>query len=421
MKTYLHGLWQLYIPKLNETITGKVPGSVLNDLLVANKIPDPYFRLNEDLIKTWLEDDYTYTKTFEYHQKFKHTDLVLMGMDTLADIYINDTWIGQTENMHISYRFSLDQVIVNGKNTIKIIIRSALKYIEEKHRACPYDFYQAHDAVKGFIHLRKAHAQFGWDWGPQLPDAGIYRDIFLHDHDGPVIDFIHLKQDHLDHVVCVDYRIDFMGEEPYDAIIELFDETTHIIAKTNELSGRLTIEKPQLWWPIGYGKQPLYTLRVTIRGDEKEIKFGLKQSTIKREKDAFGESFIYTCNGVDIFLKGANYIIEDNVEGRINIDTSRYLLMSAVKANHNAIRIWGGGIYPSDAFYQLCDEFGIVVWQDFMFACAFYDMTDDAWLKSVKTEIVDVAKRLYHHPSLALFCGNNENETAAANWLIPNR
>lgn len=417
MKISLGGNWKLFIPHLNQTIDGIVPGSVYKDLLEAKLIPDPFYRMNEYEVREWMRYDYHYERTFFYHKELKHVDLVCDGIDTLGDIYINNHLVANTNNMHLRYRFSLDEVLVDGENTIKIVLKSPIQYIEEKENACPYRFYQQKDAMRGFIHIRKAHSNFGWDWGPQLPDAGIWRKIEIHTYDQSYIEHVHIKQTHESNKVLLDYRVDLSGEDQVE--VEIKNPEGTIIYQSNNIFSQVEIKDYKLWWPVGYGEQPLYQLSIRTKDDIKVMKIGLKQSYIKREPDQYGESFTYVCNGVEIFIKGANYIIEDNVMGRASIKTSLRLLQDAVRANHNSVRIWGGGIYPTDEFYEACDELGLIVWQDFMFACAFYNLDDEKLLSTIKEEIKDNAKRLYHHPSLMLFCGNNENETAAVHWFIP--
>jgi beta-mannosidase len=417
MKHTLNGTWQLYIPHINQTIPGTVPGSVYRDLLEAKIIPDPFYRTNEYEVREWMRYDYHYSTTFSYHPTHKHTDLILEGVDTLAIIYLNNRVVASTNNMHRSYRLSLDHLLVDGDNHLSIKIKSPIQYIEEKEKACPYRFYQQGDAIRGFIHLRKAHSNFGWDWGPQLPDAGIWRSVTLHSYDRAYIDHVQIKQVHKNHQAFLNYHIDLSQEE--DVFVKLIDPDGKEIATSNKQSDIFEIEDPKLWWPVGYGKQPLYKIIVQTKDDEKVMRLGLKESYIKREPDQYGTSFTYVHNGIEIFLKGANYIIEDNVIGRQTFEVSKKHLDAAILANHNAIRIWGGGIYPSDAFYDYCDEKGLIVWQDFMFACAFYNLDDQELLTTIEHEIKDNAKRLYYHPSLMLFCGNNENETAAVHWFIP--
>ena len=417
MKTSLNGIWQLYIPHQEKTISGQVPGSVYNDLLNSRLIPDPFYRTNEYEVREWMRHDYHYSRTFIYHKNYNHIDLVCEGIDTIAKIYINNKLVSETNNMHRKYRFSLDSYIVQGENQIKIELSSPILYIEEKEQACPYRFYQQGDAMRGFIHIRKAHSNFGWDWGPQLPDAGIWRNIELHSYNDAYIEHIHIKQHHRDNQVDIDYKVDLSSITNLSVV--LMDPEGEIIQERSNHFGTFTISSPELWWPIGYGEQPLYTMIVRTDDDEKILHVGLKDSYIKRIPDQYGESFTYVHNGVEIFLRGANYIIEDNVMGRTSIEISKRLLNDAILANHNVVRIWGGGVYPSDAFYELCDSLGLIVWQDFMFACAFYNLDNQELLQTIEEEIKDNAKRLYHHPSLMLFCGNNENETAAVHWMIP--
>ena len=417
MKISLGGVWQLYIPHIDKTIFGTVPGSVLFDLLNEHIIPDPYYRTNEYTVREWMRHDYHYTKTFTYDGIHKHVDLVCDGLDTITEIYINDHLLSKTINMHLRYRFSLDAYIKEGTNTLQIVFKSPINYIEEKEKQCPYRFFQQGDAMRGFIHIRKAHSHFGWDWGPQLPDAGIFKDIYLHTYDKTYIEDVYVKQIHHRDYVELAYDVKLLDDE--ELSVTCYNPHGHILEEQKTTKGIFTIEKPELWWPVGYGEQPLYKLVIKTKDDQKTFKIGLKTSTIKRDKDQYGESFTYVHNGIEIFMRGANYIIEDNIVGRSDIEVSKRLLKDALNANHNSVRIWGGGIYPSDEFYELCDELGLLVWQDFMFACAFYNMDDQELLNTIKDEIIFNAKRLHHHPSLDLFCGNNENETAAVHWFIP--
>jgi beta-mannosidase len=272
---------------------------------------------------------------------------------------------------------------------------------------------------------------FGWDWGPRLPDAGIWRDIELVGFSTTRIDNVYISQNHKKNGVELNLRVEL------DAACGRLGESRSAGDKTTGLSyavsvtdpkGRvkkypaspqkLTIEKPELWWPHGYGAQPLYTVRVTLLYKGKELdswekRIGLRTMTVHRQKDKWGESFAHEVNGVKIFAMGADYIPEDNILSRVTMERTRRLLEQCVAANFNAIRVWGGGYYPNDFFFDICDELGLLVWLDFMFACAVYDLSED-FDRNIRAELADNIKRLRHHPSLALWCGNNEMEMFVA-------
>jgi beta-mannosidase len=424
MKTKLKSNWQLFIPHLNQTIPAQVPGSIYQDLLKAHLISDPFYRTNEYEVREWMRHDYVYECTFHVALTSAHIDLVCEGLDTITNIIINNTQLARTINMHLRYRFPIKHLLHEGLNAIRIEIKSPIQYIERKEAESPHQFFSVWDAMKGYIHIRKAHSMFGWDWGPQLPDAGIFRDIYLHETPNGHIDYIKVDQEHQQGKVELSYQV-YLKDNHHDEVeVVILDPKGFELYRSNRLSGTLLIENPLYWWPVGYGDPSRYQVIAYLKHqgeicDSKTLSIGLKTSTIKREKDEFGESFTYVHNGVELFLKGANYIPEDSINGRTSPKKTYKLLKDALRANHNTVRVWGGGLYPSDDFYETCDELGLIVWQDFMFACSFYNMEDKEWVQSVEMEIKDNLKRFMHHPSIGILCGNNENETAAVDWKIP--
>jgi beta-mannosidase len=424
MKKTLNGHWQLLIPHLNQTINAHVPGSVYLDLLESKLIPDPFYRTHEYEVREWMRHDYIYERSFETHLSEKDIYLVCEGIDTIANISINNVLIARTINMHLRHRFPIKHRLHEGTNTIRIHIESPIEYIEKKRAESPYQLFNVWDAMKGYIHIRKAHSMFGWDWGPQLPDAGIFRTIELHETANGFIDYVKTDQHHHDGKVDLTYQVFTQNQTVDDVEVVITDPDGHEIHRSHQSSGSLTISNPKYWFPVGYGEPFCYQLVASLKHqgeicDSKKLTIGLKTSSIKREKDQYGESFTYVHNGVELFLKGANYIPEDSINGRTSPEKTRKLLTDAVKANHNTVRVWGGGLYPSNDFYEICDELGLIVWQDFMFACSFYNMEDTEWVQSVEMEIKDNLKRFMHHPSIGILCGNNENETAAVDWNIP--
>jgi len=424
----LNGEWKLSSPDKNIYVDAQVPGSIYNDLLENKIIPDPFYRDNEQLVKSFMNSDYIYEKTFyleEISANHKY-DLVLEGIDTLGEIYLNDSLILNIDNMHRTYVINLNNFLRSGKNQLKIIIKSPLKYIEDKNQNYPIKLYQAHDSVPGYIHLRKAHYMFGWDWGPQLPDGGIFRDIYIEKY-LKKIDKITISQNHeIDRVkLSIDLEINGFKEDlSYSLTVLNPDNSLYANITSRDNLINLEIINPQKWFPHGYGEQKLYKLIVKVflqdqLLDEISKKIGLREVKLKQETDKFGESFTFVINGIEVFAKGSNYIPEDNLLARTKRSKTQALLIAAKEANHNMIRVWGGGIYPPDYFYEICDELGLMVWQDLMFACSIYPMDRVDFVENIKLELIDNLTRIRNHPCVVLICGNNENETAVENWNIP--
>lgn len=396
-----------------------VPGTVYTDLLRNGKMEDPFWKDNEDKICALMEKDYEYRCRFtllpgmlKNHRVVLHFD----GLDTLADIYVNQTYAGKAYNMHRIWEFDVKDLLQEGENELQVIFHSPLKYIAEAYKK--YGNIGNDDTYEGFMHLRKAHYMFGWDWGAHLPDAGIFRPVSLLGIQEARIDNVYIQQSHGEDRVSLTFRVEV--RESVKSLPSPFTYTVRI----KEPEGRtwvledspeeLTIENPKLWWVNNLGSQPLYDICVTLcyQGailDTWERKIGLRQVTMRREKDRWGESFAHELNGRSIFAMGADYIPEDHLLGRTGREKTRKLLEACREANFNVIRVWGGGCYPEDWFYELCDEMGFLVWQDFMFACSVYELTPE-FEENIRGEFADNIKRIRHHASLGLWCGNNEME-----------
>ena len=414
----LCGPWTLEEALGQREIPAQVPGSVLHDLLENGLIPDPFQGENEYDARDLFDRDYAYTRSFQLSAAFlarEHVTLYCQGLDTLATVYINGQEAGQADNMHRSWRFDVKRLLRSGENRIRVVFASPNRFLRQAVAADPEVTYEAAGTMRGNYALRKAHCMFGWDWGPHLPDAGIWRPVSLLGVEGARLPSVQVRQHHQhgrvklsiqpepDYVTAQDitYTVELTGPQGQ---VEIFEGSP----------AEILIEHPQLWWPHGYGEQPLYTLKVTAFSQGKELdswqrRIGLRTMTIAREKDEHGESFAHEVNGVKIFAMGADYIPEDNILSRVTPQRTRKLLEQCVAANFNCVRVWGGGYYPSDAFYDICDELGLVVWQDFMFACAVYNLTED-FAHNIRAEVIDNVKRLRHHASLGLWCGNNEME-----------
>lgn len=387
-----------------------VPGTVYTDLLQNGDMEDPFWKDNEIRALPLMEDDYEYETRFELDGGFAGQDRILLrfdGLDTIADIYLNQRYIGKAFNMHRVWEYDVTGDIKEKENVLRIILHSPLKHIREEFEKCRT--LGSEDAMDGFVHMRKAHCMFGWDWGAHLPDAGIFRKVSLVGIKGARLDSVYIRQEHTKD--WVDLHLEVPGEALYE--VEITDPdgmTSHY----GDSPKKISIERPMLWWPNGYGDQPLYTVKVTLYADgEKadvwERRIGLRTMTMKIEKDQWGESFAHEVNGVAIFAMGADYIPEDHLIGRVTKETTRKLLEQCTAANYNTVRVWGGGYYPDDWFYDICDELGLVVWQDFMFACAVYELTPE-FKANIRQEFIDNIKRIRHHACLGLWCGNNEME-----------
>ena len=443
-KIMLNGQWELAEAGNDRLCEVQVPGSVLSGLYGAGKIEDPFYRTNEDVTRELFRKDYEFSRTFvaaEDILKEEKIILVCEGLDTLADIYINGQKAGSADNMHRTWKLDVKEFLHSGENQIRIVFRSVFKYIE----AYEYEdnkeiHYVPCGGMKGNQLIRKAHCMFGWDWGPQTIDAGIFRDIYLEAYSHPRIEDVKITQVHGDNAVDVCTTVAVSGDavDKCQVRVTIQEDAesvcghrtgandrkteTHVCkvgetvsANNNPAVLTSSIHNPKLWWPNGYGDQSLYKVQVELLDEDGTVletitkRIGLRTLTISQEKDLWGKEFAFCVNGVKIFAMGGNYIPEDCIYSRITPEVQKYLLESCKRANFNCVRVWGGGYYPSDHFYDLCDEMGLIVWQDLMFACNVYDLTEE-FEENITKEITENVKRLRHHASLALWCGNNEME-----------
>ncbi len=405
-------------------LPAQVPGTVHTDLLRAKRIPDPFYGDNETRVQWVAEMGWCYRRTFEVPPDFLQHEaihLIAEGLDTFATIFLNRQRVAATENMFIAHRFDVKPWLRAGENEIEIRFDSPLARAQELETR----FGKLPVALESpRVYVRKAQYSFSWDWGPKLPTSGIWRPIRLEAHQhGRIVDLavdIQLSDD-LQHAhVSVKADLERNPAHEIDCHVEITGPNFHAQQNLSSCGEKVAcifdLERPQLWWPNGYGEQPLYFARVTLRTGHEEIavhgiRFGVRKLELRREPDSGGESFVFVINGTPVFCKGANWIPADSFVPRLTLEQYRTLLTRARAAHMNMLRVWGGGIYEDPRFYDLCDELGLMIWQDFMFACGGYPEQAE-FAQNVRHEVAAVVKQLRSHPALVLWCGNNENE-----WL----
>ena len=404
----------------------EIPCSAYQVLLREGVIPDPYRRENEWISTPVSERDFTFRRVFVPEESLLRAEKALLtfeGIDTLGRVFLNDVLLGKTDNMHRTWEFEVRDLLHPGENRLRVELSSPLRYVREKQEKRPLT--GSAETFPGYPHLRKAHCMFGWDWGPILPDLGLWRSVTLRPLDGGRVRGALFTQRHAGGKVVLSCRADLEllrpGLEARWTVVSPDGQARQVPLEGGR--GEITIDNPRLWWVRGLGDQPLYTCRVELLEDGRaadafEKRIGLRTLTVCRDRDEHGRSFCFVCNGVKVFAMGGNYIPEDQILPRITPERTRRLLEDCVRANYNFIRVWGGGFYPGDDFYDFCDEHGLMVWQDFMFACSAYALSP-AFEETVRAEIRDNVRRLRNHPSLALWCGNNEIESAWVGWGWP--
>ncbi len=404
----LNGIWRLQGGGFDTE--GTVPGSVYSFLLDKGLMEDPFYRDNELKALALMDEEYSFSKVFDYTTPDCPVLLHCDGLDTLCDIYLNGQHIAYTDNMHRSYEFDVTAALREGENEIKIEFHPVDEYIKPKNAEKPLN--GCTDSMAGFNYIRKAHCMMGWDWGPRLPDAGIWRDIYLMEKNSARITEFHPVQRHENGKVFITPNITTdAAAEVKVTLISPDGEKTEIPANTEYEVGN-----PRLWWPHGLGEQPIYTITAEIIENGEAVdsvvkRLGLRTLELIRERDVHGESFYHQVNGVAFFAMGADYIPEDNILSRITEARTRKLMEQCIDANFNAIRVWGGGYYPDEFFFDICDEFGIVVFMDMMFACCMFPFQEKELVENAVSELYENIKRIRHHACLGVISGNNELES----------
>lgn len=427
MKKFLCGEWKFCSCNEHKWMKAIVPGCNFLDLMENGVIEDPFIGLNEEKAEWVGKTDWKYKRSFTVTDEELAYDEILLTcemLDTLCDVYINGEKIASCNNCHIGYSFNIKDNLKAGENEILIEFMSCVNYVKKISSSRPVP--PNSNGQNGIVFVRKPQCHFGWDWGPVLVPSGITRDIYLEFINTAKLENISLTQKHYDGKVDVSYKCEISEytDEEYTCNVTL----THPDGKEQTLTGvegTFTVENPELWWTYelsGKKEQPLYTVSATVEAkgktvSEKAVKTGLRTLVLDRSKDKYGSNFRFILNGVPLFIKGGNFIPADSFVTRFTEEKMDYLLEAARFSNFNLIRIWGGGYYESDAFYSKCDSMGILLWQDFAFACQPYPFFEEDFLDNVKKEIEYNVKRLHNHPSLALWCGNNEIEAMSGGWM----
>jgi len=406
-----------------------VPGSVHLDLLRNKLIPDPFYRDNESKLQ-WIENaDWEYRTTVQVTPALlaqRNVDLVFDGLDAYSKVYLNDKLILTADNMFREWRVNVKADLKPGANTLRVVFPSPIKAAADIASSDPW---QPRTHTEPKTYLRKAAYEYGWDWGPRFVTSGIWRPARLEAWDAARISNIHIRQLDVSNLVAhLLAEVEVTATEAGNATVSLdygltakrseASRTVQVQPGVNHVTLPIDISNPQLWFPAGYGAQPIYKFQVRLgmgKGvlDEAVAKTGLRSIVLRREPDQWGRSFEFVVNGIPVFGKGADVIPFDSFPTRVTTQQYRSVLQSAVDANMNMIRHWGGGYYETDEFYDLCDELGIMIWQDFMFGNDWQPGTY-GWKLNVTREAEEQVRRLRNHPSIVIWCGNNETEVALA-------
>lgn len=415
----LGGAWQVAAENETETFPATVPGCIHTDLLAARKIPDPFFRENEKAVQWVSQRNWIYRRTLAVGPELlqrEHVRLRCEGLDTLATIRLNGQQIAQTRNMFRTYEFDVKSLLRPGENQLEIRFDSVLPVIQAKEQERKLPTW----AYPGAAYVRKEPCNFGWDWGPTLITCGIWRPIALVAFDTARLDDVAILQDHAQKNQ-VKLTVELSAADAKQAALSAQTTVTlgtqpigqaTCAVKQGRGRAEIVVTKPQLWWPAGMGQQPLYTVTVELRDpagrvlDTSTRRIGLR--TMRAVEGTKETTMHFVVNGVPFFSKGANWIPADSFATRVTKDILRRYVDDALAANMNTLRLWGGGYYEEDELFDLCDAAGICLWVDFKFGCTTYPSFDPAFLEEVRHEAADNLRRLRHHPSIAVWCGNNE-------------
>lgn len=432
--------WTFKQERGNNWYPATVPGVVHTDLMANKIIEDPFFRLNERGVQWVDKEDWVYKTTLNLSDELfakDNIELYFKGLDTYADVYLNDSCILKANNMFREWRIDVKGLIKKDNNELRIYFHSPIKVDIPKFDALHYPIEAGNDQSQNggifnkqvSVFARKAGYHYGWDWGPRLVTSGIWRPVLVEGWDNARISNVHYVQEQVSAKRAnIKVRAEVIADKAGEALVSIsasglknnWTKKTNLSKGVNIVETDIAVNNPKLWWSNGLGEPHLYafTTALSFNGekvDSRTENIGIRELKVINEKDQYGHTFYFRLNGVNVFAKGANYIPQDNFLPRLTFANYEKTILDAVNANMNMLRIWGGGIYEDDMFFDLCDKYGILVWQDFAFACSTYPMNPDM-LENIRHEAKDNIIRLRNHPSLAIWCGNNEIHTAWFNW-----
>jgi beta-mannosidase len=434
----LNGAWQFRQQGEQQWLPATVPGCNFTDLLANQRIEDPFYRDNETSLQ-WIErQDWHYRRTFAPDPQLLRCDaieLVAEGLDTFCDIFLNGHLLGRGENMFVGQRLECKSLLRQDENLLEIRFRSPINEVMPRYHRAGFAYPAENDKSeeKLSVYCRKAPCHFGWDWGPRFVTSGIWRDIYLQGTESARIDELHFVQHQLSTEQArfsLDVQISSLTDQPLTLEVVCkqaprLNRCLSLDVQQDLLRLDFVLENPQRWWPNGLGEAFLYEFELSLKQagkliDQRSQRIGLRSIEVINQPDEMGESFYFKVNGEPVFIKGANYIPGDSFIHRMTPERHQQYFDAARQANMNMLRVWGGGIYQDDIFYQLADENGILIWQDFMFACTLYP-ADDEFVANVTREAQYNIKRLRNHACLAMWCGNNEVDMAIKHWQWPKK
>lgn len=412
--------WQFSQVGKNEFLSAKIPGNIYKDLLLNNKISDPFYSDNEKQLQ-WIENEnWVYRTQFQISKKeldYSNIELVFEGIDTYSKVFLNGKEILNADNMFRVWKKEVKKNLKIGKNSLEIIFTSAVKQGKLEAKKLSYTLPE-----KERVFVRKAQYQFGWDFAPRFVGVGIWKPVNLEFWNDAKIELVKHTQNITNQSAKINFLVQINAQKSgtYFLKINDFGKIYSLKSGINTIFVPHEIKNPKLWWSNGLGEPHLYHFDISLAKnqeyiDSKSIKIGLRTVEVIQEKDNMGSSFYFKLNGIPVYMKGANIVPPNAFPSEITKSDYEQLVKEAKFANMNMLRVWGGGIYPDNNFYNACDENGILVWQDFMFACSMYP-GDSNFLNSVKNEVIDQVNNLQNHPSLAIWCGNNENDEGWHNW-----
>ncbi|MDE6331940.1 MAG: glycoside hydrolase family 2 protein [Muribaculaceae bacterium] len=437
----LGGEWKFRQSRTVQWHKAQVPGTVHTDLMDCGLIPDPFIGQNERQVQWVDKEDWIYERDFNLDTAMlaDHVNLVFDGLDTYADVYLNDSLVLKADNMFRRWEVPVEGLLKPSDNTLRVYFHSPIKVDLPKFEALPFQYDAGNDQSQNggifdkrvSVFARKAGYHYGWDWGPRLVTSGIWRPVYLEAWSGPKINDVYVRTSSIAKnkaEMTADIEID--SDIPVSKCeLSLADKTSgavlarrklNLTQGMNSVSIPFSVKNPRLWWCNGLGTPDMYDFEVRLdvggkNTDSRVERTGIRLIEVVRDEDAEGRSFYFRLNGVPVFAKGANYIPCDNFLPRVTDEVYRRTIQDAADANMNMLRVWGGGVYEDDRFYELCDSLGIMVWQDFMFACSLYP-SEGELLENIRKEAVYNVRRLRNHPSIVLWCGNNECLEAWYNW-----